>query len=174
MYINILTNVSRETFSSKSRIIANLTSRFTRPAPAPPPQKSELGRRTPSTPPQTTAPPQLRKVRNRLRQSRRQVLPTAYPHPTATPPYSTQRPHRRPIQLRRRFILPEDHDLGVRMKEPHHGQPIGRGENAVLSATRHRPPKSARLSPIGSVVRVPMQSQQGNGRRRISRRSRES
>ena len=149
MYINILTNVSRETFSSKSRIIANLTSRFTRPAPAPPPQKSELGRRTPSTPPQTTAPPAAPEGSESSppKPAAGSARPP-YPHPTATPPYSTPEaappPDTAPPPLHpsRRSRL-GCADEGTASRPAHRS----RRKCRAVPQPRHRPPKSARLSP---------------------------
>ena len=77
---------------------------------------------------------QCRKIRDRLRQSRWQVLrDSLIAVQTQNRRTQAKRPHRSAIQLRGRLILPDDHHLCVRLAEVDHCQPVSRRKNAVLS-----------------------------------------
>src|ERR1700674_218956 len=123
-------------------------------------------------------PAQRRKIRDRPRQSRWQILRDSLVGvQTQNRHTQPQQPHRSPIQLRGHLILPDYHHLRVRLAEVHHRQPVSSRKNAVLSRdTGIDLKRLLRLVSIAIVIQrivdVTMQTQQRNRRRRISRWSR--
>src|SRR4029077_3419129 len=81
-----------------------------------------------------SSPAERRKIRDRPRQSRWQILRDSLVGVQAqNRPTQPQRPHRSPVQLRGHLIFPDYHHLRVRLAEVHHRQPVSSRKNPVLS-----------------------------------------